>query len=166
MKVNLRLDLVNLYLVKYFFIFYSLYRLNLVDRFDLVNKRSLTTTFTKSSLGCTCFEIKIVLQTLGGMHVFVGSLALRDILHKQMIPTHRMNVINVEQTRKVHLYMICTTFVWRNRPLKCWEQYWPLTATIHRSNSTIITRNDFFCHLQYIVVLTIQYEIIICKQSK
>ena len=37
--------------------------------------------------------------------MFVGSLAPRDILHKQMIPTHRMNVINAEQTRKVHTFI-------------------------------------------------------------
>ena len=36
-----------------FFIFYFLSRLDLVNRFDLVKKRCLTTTFTKSRLGCT-----------------------------------------------------------------------------------------------------------------
>ena len=39
-----------------YFIFYSLSRLDLVDRLNLRNKRGLTTTFTKSSLGCI-FEI-------------------------------------------------------------------------------------------------------------
>ena len=36
-----------------FFIFYSLFRLDFVNRLNLVNKKGLTTMFTKSSLGCT-----------------------------------------------------------------------------------------------------------------
>ena len=36
-----------------FFMFYSLSRLDLVNRLNLVNKGGLKTKFTKSSLGCT-----------------------------------------------------------------------------------------------------------------
>ena len=43
----------NEYIITPFFIFYSLSRLNFVNRLYLVNKKGLTTTFTKSSLGCT-----------------------------------------------------------------------------------------------------------------
>ena len=46
------LDLMNK-LQLLFFIFHSLSRIDLVNSLDLVNKRGLTTMFTKSSLGCT-----------------------------------------------------------------------------------------------------------------
>ena len=45
------LDLMNK-LQLLFFIFHSLSRIDLVNSLDLVNKRGLTTMFTKSSLGC------------------------------------------------------------------------------------------------------------------
>ena len=54
--IHLRLDLVK-YLIEEnpapFFIFYSLSRLDLVKRFNFVNKWGLTTMFTKSSFGRT-----------------------------------------------------------------------------------------------------------------
>ena len=46
------LDLMNK-LQLLFFIFHSLSRIDLVNSLDLVNKRGLTTIFTKSSLSCT-----------------------------------------------------------------------------------------------------------------
>ena len=61
------LDLMNK-LQLTFFIFYSLSRLDLVNRLNLVNKKGLTITFTKSSLGCTYIlyyiptSIKIILS--------------------------------------------------------------------------------------------------------
>ena len=63
-SVHPRLDLVNFDLVKYVldlmnklqlpFSYFTLYPDSiLVNRLNLVNKRGLTTTFTKSSFGCT-----------------------------------------------------------------------------------------------------------------
>ena len=40
-----------------------LVNLNLVNRFNLVNKRGLTTTFTKSSLGCLIIFMMMVILT-------------------------------------------------------------------------------------------------------
>ena len=61
-SVHLRLDLMNLDLVKYlirwiqyssFFIYYSLSRFGLLNRLDLVDKKGLTMMFAKSSFECT-----------------------------------------------------------------------------------------------------------------